>query len=96
MVQECVMVENYDLGPVRSVYDHPFEALLQMPNVNDVVEQELISVEKDFYKMVVPRLVASATLRFDSSSIFFTDGSKNGAGTGFCVAFWWFRTLPSS
>jgi hypothetical protein len=28
MVQECVMVENYDLGPVRSVYDHPFEALL--------------------------------------------------------------------
>jgi hypothetical protein len=67
-----------------------------MPNVNNVVEQELISVEKDFYQIVVPRLVASATSRLDSSSIFFTNGSKNGTGTGFSVPFWWIRTLPSS
>jgi hypothetical protein len=35
--------------------------------------------------MVVPRLVASATSGFNSSSIFFTDGSKGGAGTSFDV-----------
>jgi hypothetical protein len=35
--------------------------------------------------MVVPRLVASETSGFDSSSIFFTDGSKGGVGTGFGV-----------
>jgi hypothetical protein len=34
---------------------------------------------------VVPRLVASETSEFDSSSIFFTDGSKGGAGIGFDV-----------
>jgi hypothetical protein len=39
----------------------------------DVVEQELTSVENDFYQMVVP------------SSILFTDGSRGGAGTGFGV-----------
>jgi ribonuclease HI len=33
----------------------------------------------------VPRLVASATSGLDSSSIYFTDGSKGGAGTGFGV-----------
>jgi hypothetical protein len=35
--------------------------------------------------MVVPRLVASETSGFDALSIFFTDGSKNKAGTGFSV-----------
>jgi hypothetical protein len=35
--------------------------------------------------MMMPRLVASLTSRFDSSSIFFTDGSKGGAGVGFGV-----------
>jgi hypothetical protein len=30
-----------------------------MPNVNDVVEQELASVEKDFYQMMVPRWTPS-------------------------------------
>jgi ribonuclease HI len=34
---------------------------------------------------VVPRLVASETSGFDSSSIFFTDGSKGGASAGFGV-----------
>jgi hypothetical protein len=34
---------------------------------------------------VVPRLVASGTSGFDSSSIFFTDGSKGWAGTSFGV-----------
>jgi ribonuclease HI len=35
--------------------------------------------------MVVPRLMASETSGFDASSIFFTDGSKSRAGTGFGV-----------
>jgi hypothetical protein len=35
--------------------------------------------------MVVPRLVASETSGFDASSIFFTDGSRDVAGTGFGV-----------
>jgi hypothetical protein len=29
------MVGDYDLEPVRSVYDYPLEALLHVPNVND-------------------------------------------------------------
>jgi hypothetical protein len=66
MVREFGMVHDYDMEPVRSVYDYPLEASLHVPNVNDVVEQELISVEKDFYQMVVPRLVASVTSGFDS------------------------------
>jgi hypothetical protein len=60
-------------------------ALLHVPSVNDVVEQELNYVGKDSYQMVVPRLVASATSEFDFSSIFCTDGSKGRAGTGFGV-----------
>jgi hypothetical protein len=47
-----------------------------VPNGNDVVDQELTSVKKDFYQMVVRLLEA-----FNSSSLFFTDGSKGGAGT---------------
>jgi hypothetical protein len=66
---------------VRSVYDYPLEALLHVPNVNDVVELELNSVGIDFYQMVVPRLVAWATLGYDSSSKFFIDG-RAGAGFG--------------
>jgi hypothetical protein len=48
-----------------------------VPNVYDVVEQELTSVNS--------RLVASAKSEFGSSSIFFTDGSKGGAATDFGV-----------
>jgi hypothetical protein len=58
------------------------EALLHVPNVNDVVEEELTSVGRDFYKMVMPRLMASVTSGFDFSSLFFTDGLKGGTGTG--------------
>jgi hypothetical protein len=36
-------------------------------------------MEGTFTYMVVPRFVASETLGFDSSSIFFTNGSKGGA-----------------
>jgi hypothetical protein len=51
-----------------------------VPNVNDVVDYwELTFVGRDFYQMMVPRLVASVTSGFDSSSKFFTDGSKDGA-----------------
>jgi hypothetical protein len=85
MVREFDMVGDYDLEPVRSVNDYPLEAFLHVPNVNDVVVRELTSVGRDFYQMAVPRLVASETSEFDSSSIFFTDGSKGGAGTGFDV-----------
>jgi hypothetical protein len=49
MVREFHMVGDYDLEPVRSVYDYPLETLLHVPNVNDVVERELTSVETDFY-----------------------------------------------
>jgi hypothetical protein len=38
------IVGDYDLEPVRSVYNYPLEALLHVPNVNDVVEWELTSV----------------------------------------------------
>jgi hypothetical protein len=54
-----------------------------VPIVNDVVEQTLNSFGNDFYQMVLPRLMASAKSGFDSSSIFFTDVLKSGAGTGF-------------
>jgi hypothetical protein len=65
MVREFGMVDDYDLEPVHSVYDYLLQALVYVPNVNDVVEQELTFVKKDFYQMEVP-----------SSSKFFTDGSK--------------------
>jgi hypothetical protein len=42
------MVRDYDLKPVRSVYDYPLEALLHVLNVNDVVGLELTSVGRDF------------------------------------------------
>jgi hypothetical protein len=47
IVREFDMVGDYDLEPVRSVYDYLFEALLHVPNVNDVMEQELTSVARD-------------------------------------------------
>jgi hypothetical protein len=64
------------LEPVRSVHDNPLEALLHVPNVNNVVEEELNSVGRDFHEMVMPQLMASVTSGFDFSSIFFTDGLK--------------------
>jgi hypothetical protein len=64
MVREFDVVGYYDLEPVRSVYDYPLEALLHVPNVNDVVERELTSVGTDFNQTVVPRLVASETSGF--------------------------------
>jgi hypothetical protein len=47
MVRNFDLIGNYDLEPVRSVYDYPLEVLLHVPNVNDVVEQELTSVGWD-------------------------------------------------
>jgi hypothetical protein len=41
---EIDMVGDYDLEPVRLVYDYSFVALLHVPNVNGVVEQELTFV----------------------------------------------------
>jgi hypothetical protein len=66
MVREYVMVGDYDLEPVRSVYYYALETLLNVPNVNDAVERELSSFGEGFYQMVVPRLVASETSGFDS------------------------------
>jgi hypothetical protein len=40
MVREFDMFRDYDLEPVRSVYDYPPEVLLHVPNVNDMVERE--------------------------------------------------------
>jgi hypothetical protein len=54
IVWEFEMVGDYDLEPVLSVYDYPLEALLHVPNVNDVVDRELSSVGMDFYQIVVP------------------------------------------
>jgi hypothetical protein len=85
MVWEFSTVDDYDLEPVRSVYDHLLEALLHVANVNNVLEQKLTSVEKDLYQMVVSQLVASATSGFYSSLIFFTDGSKSVPETRFCL-----------
>jgi hypothetical protein len=85
MVRQFDIVGDYDLKPVRSVYDYPLDALLHVPNVNDVEEEELTSVGRDFQQMVMPRLMASVTSGFDFSSIFFTDGLKGGAGTRFGV-----------
>jgi hypothetical protein len=78
MVREFGMVGDYDLEPVHSVNDYTLEALLHVPNVKDVVERELTSVGRDFYQMMVPRLVASETSGFDASSILFTDISMAG------------------
>jgi hypothetical protein len=78
MVWKFDMDGDKDLEPVPSVYDYPLKALLHVPNVNDVVEQELTSVLRDSYQMAVSGLVASATSRFDSSLIFCSDGSKGG------------------
>jgi hypothetical protein len=64
-------VEGYNLEPVRSVYEYLLGALL-----HDEVERELSSISKDCYQTVVPRLFASVSSRFESSAVFFTDGSK--------------------
>jgi hypothetical protein len=66
MAREFDVVRFYDLEPVRYVYDYPLEALQHVPNVNVVVERELTSVGRDFYQIVVPRLVASETWGFDA------------------------------
>jgi hypothetical protein len=78
-------VEGYKLEPVHSVYEYPLGTLLHEPEINDEVERELFSISKDFYQAVVPRLVASVLSRFESSAVFFTDGSRGEAGTGFGV-----------
>jgi hypothetical protein len=85
MVREFDMVGYYDLEPVHSVYDYLLEALLHVPNVNGVVERELTTFGRDFYQMMVPRLMASETSEIDASLKFFTHGSKSGVGTGFGV-----------
>jgi hypothetical protein len=47
------MVGDYDLE-LLSVNDYPLEALLHVPNVNDVVERELSSDGMDCYQIVMP------------------------------------------
>jgi hypothetical protein len=89
MVRKFDMVEDYNLEPVRSSYDYPLEVLLYVPNVNDVVEWKLTSVGTDFHQMVVPQRVASKTSGFDSSSIFFTEGSKSGWVPVLVYIIWW-------
>jgi hypothetical protein len=57
MVREFDMVGVYDLDSVRLVYDYPLEALLHVPNVNDMMDRELTSVTSNFYQMLVPRFI---------------------------------------
>jgi hypothetical protein len=71
------MIGDYDLEPVRSVYDYPLEALLHVGT--DFCWKGF------FYQIVVPRLVVLETSGLDSSSIFFTDGSKGGVVASFGV-----------
>jgi hypothetical protein len=85
IVREFNVVEGYNLKPVRSVYEYLLGALLHMPEINDEVERELSSISKDCYQTVGHRLVASVSSRFESSAVFFTDGSKGEAGIGFGV-----------
>jgi hypothetical protein len=70
MIREFGMVDDYVWNQSAQFTITRLEAL-----------EELTSVEKNFYQMVVRPLVASTT----SPSIYFTDGSKGGAGTGFGV-----------
>jgi hypothetical protein len=57
-----------------------------VPGVNDEVERELSSISRGCYQTAaVPRLVATVSSRFESSAVFFTDGSKGEAGTEFGV-----------
>jgi hypothetical protein len=58
---------------------------LHVPEVNDEVERELSSISKDCYQTLVPCLVTSVLSSFESLVVFFTDGSKGEAGTGFGV-----------
>jgi hypothetical protein len=85
IVREFNMVDDYNLKPVRSVYEYPLGTLLHMPEVNDEVGRKLSSINKDCYQTVVPRLVASVSSKFESSAVFFMDGSKDEAGTRFGV-----------
>jgi hypothetical protein len=84
IVKEFNLIGDYILKPVRPVYEYPLRAL-HVPEVNDEVERKLPSISKDCYQTVVPRLVESLSSRFESPAIFFTDGSKGEAGTGFGV-----------
>jgi hypothetical protein len=54
-VREFEIVGDYDSEPICTVYNYPLKALLHVPNINDVVEQELTSVGRDSYQMVVPQ-----------------------------------------
>jgi hypothetical protein len=75
------MVDGYNLEPVHSVYKYPLRALLHVPEV----ERELSSISRVCYQMVVLRLVASVSSKFESSVVLFTDGSKGEPGIGFRV-----------
>jgi hypothetical protein len=79
------VVEGYYLEPVRSVYEYSRGALLHVPEVNNEVERKLSFISRDCYQTIVPCLVASVSSRFESSVVFFTDGSKGEAGTRFGV-----------
>jgi hypothetical protein len=56
-----------------------------VPEINDDAVERAFSISKDCYQAVVPRQVASVSSRFESSTVFFTDGSKGEAGIGFGV-----------
>jgi hypothetical protein len=75
VVREFNVVEGYSLISVHSFYEYPLGALLHVPEVNDEVEWELSSISRDCYQ----------TSNFESSLLFFTDGSKGEAGTVFGV-----------
>jgi hypothetical protein len=46
IVRDFIVVENYNLKPVRSVYEYPLRALLHVHEINDEVERELSSISK--------------------------------------------------
>jgi hypothetical protein len=85
IVREFNVVGGYNLEPGRPVYEYPLRALLHGTEVNNEAENVLSSISKDCYQTVVSRLVASVSSRFEPSAVFFADGSKGEAGTGFGV-----------
>jgi hypothetical protein len=74
---------------------NPLGVLLHVPEINDEVERELSSINKDCYQAVVPCLVASVSSRVEFSAVFFNRvwsvpvewrrNQLSSAGTKWCL-----------
>jgi hypothetical protein len=79
------LVAQFTFQPSRTYAKYDLAALVSIPDIDETMMVELVSVDKSMYPSVALRELATITSAYPTENIFYTDGSMIDDVTGFAV-----------